>query len=405
VARFLVGWELGGERGHVALLAPVVAALRSLGHDVAVAVKDLSALGGSGSSLAEGTILQAPAWPPPGPEPAGPTSQTVGDDFTCIGLDREVELGLRARAWADLIALTGADVVLAETAPTLLLAARGRCRAIAFGTAYSLPPAGRALPPALDVQRPPAATSLAHEESLRRAFDRVDRGLGGQGLRQFSDLFAVPTWVCNLKELDPYADLRATPAPGPLQLPRLADDALAAGHPGSLGDRVFVYVKPVPALPALMDALASRCRTLELFIPNAPAEVHNPWPHVTLHRTPLDLARRLPEFTAVVHFGGLNLTGEALFAGVPQLILPSHLEQSATALAVHRLGVGHCRVQVPREPEREAERVAIVGELVAAFFGDPSLAARAASFGAALRARQQPSLDGLVALCEATALG
>jgi hypothetical protein len=55
---------------------------------------------------------------------------------------------------------------------------------------------------------------------------------------------------------------------------------------------------------------------------------------------------------------------------------------------------------VPREPEREAERQALVAALVEDFFGDTGLGARAADFGRDLRARQRPSLGGLVDLCE-----
>lgn len=397
-----MGWELGGERGHAALLSPVITALRQRGHEVAVALKDPAALAGA-PGLSGVPLLQAPLWPPPVPGLPGPSSQTVGDDLVSIGIERAVELAPRARAWADLIGQTRADVVLAETAPTLLLAARKLCPGVAFGTAYSLPPAGTPLPPALDVRRPPSPSSLAHEESLRQAFDGVDRQLGGPGLSFFSDLYAVPTWVCNLPELDPYGELRPMPAPGPLVI-RGGGTGVPperAGRP--LHEHVFAYVKPMPVLPALVEALARRCRHLEVFISNAPAQVDNPWPNLTLHRSPIDLSRRLPEFSAVVHFGGLNLSAEALFAGVPQLILPTHLEQSATAMAVARLGLGHARVNVPREPERESERQALVAQLVEEFFADTGLGARAAEYGQSLRARQQPSLEGLVTLCEQTA--
>ncbi len=400
--RFLVGWELGGERGHVALISPVVAALRERGHEVAVALKDPGALSGQHSELLQGRVFQAPAWPPPDPRLQWPASETLGDDLTSAVVCREAEVQLRARAWSDLIELCNADAVLAETAPTLLLAARSRCPAVAFGSAYSLPPPGRALPPVLDVQRQPSAASAAREDALRAAYDSVDRDHGGPGLRWFSDLFAVATWVCNLPELDPYGPLRDTPAAGPLIVPATGGNEPANRTGLPLGDKVFVYAKPFPLLPTLMDALGPRCRQIELFVADAPPDVHNPWPHVRLHRAPVDLAARLHEFSAVVHFGGLNLAAEALFAGVPQLILPLHLEQSATAQAVQRLGAGHGQLRIPREPEREAERRELVAAVVERFFTDSALPARATQCAAALRARQG-SLAGLVSLCEAVA--
>jgi len=393
MATVLLGWELGGERGHLALLEPVAQALRERGHVVHTVVKDPGAVR-AGSALSQGRLLQAPAWPLP--VAGGPASETVGDDFVAAGLGAARQAIANARAWLDLIERLGVDLVLAETAPTLLLAARGRCRAIAFGTAYSLPPPARPLPPALDAARAPSAASLAREEALRVAYDAADRALGGAGLARFADLFDLPAWICNLAELDPYAALRAVPAQGPLTLRAV----VPATRPRALGERVFVYAKPAAVLPALMDALAPRCRHIELFVADAPPQVHNPWPHVILHREPVDLARRLGEFSAVAHFGGLNLSAEALVAGVPQLVLPQHLEQSATAAALQRLGAGHCRLQLPREPERAAELVALVQGLAGEFFADGALAQRAAALGASLRQRQRPSLPGLVALCE-----
>lgn len=399
MANVLVGWELGSERGHAALLEPIVAALMASGHDVTVALKEPAAVSGH-PGFGGARVCRAPAWPPPAPELAGPASLTLADDLVAAGLSGEADLRARALAWVELIEMHGIDLVLAECAPTLLLAAGSRCPAIAFGSAYSLPPSGRALPVVLDNQRQPADSSMAREAALHRVFDRVDRDLGGDGLRRFSDLFAVPTWACNLHELDPYASLRSMPAPGPLRLPVMDEVALANRRFAHSAERVFVYIKPIPALPALMDALAAQCHQLEVFIPNLPASVDNPWPHVTLHREPLDMPRRLPGFSAVVHFGGMNLAAEALFAGVPQLVLPQHLEQAATAVAVARLGLGHCRLNVPREPDREAERQVLVNGLVREFFADTGLALRAADFGSRLRARQQASLPGLVSLCE-----
>jgi len=399
VANVLVGWELGTERGHAALLEPVIEALLARGHEVTVAVKDPAALSGR-RGLAGAQVCQAPAWPPPVPELAGPASQTLADDLVATGLSDEPHLRARALAWADLIETHGIELVLAECAPTLLLAAGARCPAIAFGSAYSLPPPGRPLPVVLDNQRQPSGASLANEAALQRAFDKVDREIGGDGLGSVSELFAVPMWACNLPELDPYRSLRSVPAPGPLRLPLMDEAALANRRFTALGERVFVYVKPIPALPALMDALAAQCRQLEVFIPNLPPMVDNPWPHVTLHREPVDMPARLPEFSAVVHFGGMNLAAEALLAGVPHLILPQHLEQAATAVAVQRLNLGRCQLNVPREPEREAERLVLVGGLVREFFADTGLESRAGDFGYRLRARQRASLPGLMSLCE-----
>lgn len=397
MAKILVGWELGSERGHVALIAPVVHELCQRGHDVSVAVKNLTAISGLRWDRKLVRVFQAPVWPPTAPGQFQPMSQTVGDDLSSVtGICIAEQVQLRAQAWANLIDVFDVDLVLAESAPTLLLAARRRCRALAFGSAYLLPPPGLALPSVADVRIQPSKESAVREEALRKSFHIADRALGGDGLHRFSDIFSVPTWVCNLPELDPYSCLRSTPAPGPLEVPQIDERALRHRVSPSIQDRVFVYAKPSPVLTSLMASIAPRCRQIEVYIANAPANTINTYSNVTLHKVPLDLHRRLPEFSAVVHFGGLNLTAEALFAGVPQLILPQHLEQNATALAVTRLGVGHALPNIPTDPGMEAERLAYVQKLAHQFFTDSTLANRAAEIGAQLRQRQQPSLAGLL---------
>jgi UDP:flavonoid glycosyltransferase YjiC (YdhE family) len=393
VAVVLVGWELGNHRGHAAFLTPIVSELCRRGHEVVTVVKDLSAFG----RPLESRVFQAPIWGIRPPQP-GARSQTVGDDLVANGLAEEHELYVRARAWRDLVESVAPDLVLAESAPTLLLAARNRHPVIAFGSAYLLPPPGLPLPPVMDVQEQRCEASVANEERLRQAFDGVDRLLGGDGLRNFSELFAVRSWVCTLPELDPYDALRESRASGPLQIRKLTGTHSGPRSPRPLGERVFAYLKPAVVVPPLMAALARHCDRIEAYLAGWPPDMPNPWPQAHIHRAPIDIPQRLADYSTVVHFGGQNLTTEALIAGVPQLIVPQHLEQNATALAVQRLGAGHSRVNLPVLPD--SERDAMTGALVAAFFGDRTLPERAAEVGAMLSARSGSSLPGLISACE-----
>jgi UDP:flavonoid glycosyltransferase YjiC (YdhE family) len=57
---------------------------------------------------------------------------------------------------------------------------------------------------------------------------------------------------------------------------------------------------------------------------------------------PVDLSQVLPACRLVVHLGGSGLAAEALLAGVPQLVLVTHVEQHLTGIALERAGIGRC---------------------------------------------------------------
>ncbi len=406
MARILVGWEMGSELGHLEGVVAVGRALRDRGHDVTISLKELWRASGR-TDLDGFQIVQSPVWMGRSKPTSPPPPRSVADALFVSRLDDVEQLTLYVRAWRTLMDLLRPDLVLAQSAPVLLLASRGRCPSIPFGGAYGIPPAGRPIAPCIPIE-PHEVTDAARSEALvLPAFDRVDRLLGNGGIAHLSDLLSTDGWVCNLPELDPYAALRATPAQGPLRLPSVA---IASGSARRPTEHVFVYAKSTPRsrslLKSLFQHLAVTCDRLELYVSNAPDDMRTNAPaHVTIHTAPIDLAARLQEFTTVVHFGGHNLTSEALLAGVPQLLVPQHIEQMATASAVERLGVGFVvRTSMDGKPftERDMEeqgRVALQ-ETLPRFYEAPKLGELAGELGEKLRRVRKPSLDGLLALCE-----
>lgn len=55
---------------------------------------------------------------------------------------------------------------------------------------------------------------------------------------------------------------------------------------------------------------------------------------------PVDLSKLLPTADLVINHASKEMVGEALLAGVPQLVLPSQLEQIETSHLIEALGVG-----------------------------------------------------------------
>jgi UDP:flavonoid glycosyltransferase YjiC (YdhE family) len=109
-----------------------------------------------------------------------------------------------------------------------------------------------------------------------------------------------------------------------------------------------------------------------------------------VHATPPDLATRLRRARLAIHHGGIGTAETALAIGVPQLVLPRHLEQRLTGEALSAAGIG------------EVVRRAAVGRDLApralAMMADEGLATRALEV-----ARAVPRADDPCALAMAAA--
>jgi UDP:flavonoid glycosyltransferase YjiC (YdhE family) len=92
---------------------------------------------------------------------------------------------------------------------------------------------------------------------------------------------------------------------------------------------------------------------------------------------------------AIVHQGGSGTTGQALFAGRPQLIVPFGWDQPDNAVRVERLGAG---IHLPRSAYSVDSAAAELERLLA----DSRFSERAAEIGAQIRTE-----DGLAAACDA----
>lgn len=125
MARFLLAWELGGGMGHVMRLAPIAHALHAQGHALHLVLRDLSGADAALGDLASSprvTLWQAPMWLP---QLRGLPAPAVYAEllFRAGYLDATRLLSL-VRAWQALLDAIAPDLLLADHAPTALLAAR-----------------------------------------------------------------------------------------------------------------------------------------------------------------------------------------------------------------------------------------------------------------------------------------
>ncbi|WP_293883211.1 glycosyl transferase-like UDP-glucuronosyltransferase [Sphingomonas sp.] len=333
MARILIGWELGANRGHIVRIAPVAAKLRSLGHDVAFALQQVDSLG-----LARDTsipVFQAPLWPRLLASAAMPVRGDVSTliDILCrLGLDKPGTLAAVMSGWDALFSAWRPDIVVGDFAPALMCAAHGRTVSISAGTGFVQPPSH------LD-EMPRLAGEPGFDESI--VLDTIDadlRSIGRQPLRALPALFAADHhFVETFAEVDPYDAFRVSA----LCAPGIAPGVFEAS--GS-GDEIFVYgfVATMGRSP-LWESLRKTGKRVRIYVPDSTPEFTAELRRVgfIVEANPVswhDIARRS---RLVVSHGGHGFLCSALLAGLPQMVTYYDLEKQLHAGALATAGLGH----------------------------------------------------------------
>ena len=331
-------WELGGGLGHAGRLKMLAQALLARGHRVSLSLRDLMH---SHALLADLDVpkLQAPVWLHQAvglPSPPGSLAEIL---LHCGYLEPAALRGMVA-GWRAMFELLRPDLVVADFAPTAILAARGMgLRSASVGNGFYSPPPGRPLPPLRDA---PAGRLAASEAQVLRTANAL---LAGRPLQHAAELLLgdLPL-LCTWPELDHYARDEADAAHwlGPNFLPDAR--GLVPPWPPGAGHKVFAYLKAShPSHAAVLQALVEEgCRTL-VYMPEvaggAPAPVASPL--LRYSSGPVALSQALAEVDLCVSHAGEATLAQALLAGVPLLMLPSHAEQFMTARRVALSGAGY----------------------------------------------------------------
>lgn len=211
-------------------------------------------------------------------------------------------------------------LIVADYAPALCLVARGKARVVVVGSGFTVPPLADPLPPIRPWDEAVPGASLDRERRVLAACTAIARANDLLRPECAAELLHDDaTFACCLPPLDPYAHRRPAPTLTPY----------AGGNPPApvpLDERprgsTLVYL---PARHPLAE-IVGQCLGEQLgpALPNRCAE---------------GFLRAVTAARLVVHHGGLGTAQLALLAGIPQLVLPTHLEDHLTARALTRLGV------------------------------------------------------------------
>jgi len=332
MARILLGWDNGLGTGYIDRLLLVADALAGEGHEPIFCVRDLITTAGRLSQVRY-PVLQSPvAIGQLDPITPNFIPGSFGDLLGASNFNNETELTRLMLAWDILFQTIQPELIVAEYAPVMSLAAYGRYRLLAMGHGYILPPPELPQFPIFDYTRSPFAT----QETLLEVCRRV------QAARGVPQIAALPVFlggsahvVTTYPEIDPYDRLRQEKAAGPLesyspfpppaeprfyaylsadfrQLRLVLEGLVNSRLPGS------VYIKRIT--PALRQFLGER--------------------GVSVLNAPPKLEQAVAEASVVIHHGGIATSMAALGIGRPQMLWPQVTDQTVTAQGIETLRVG-----------------------------------------------------------------
>ncbi len=335
--RIVCAWELGGGLGHLGRIAPWADALNARGVAPVLAIRDLRAAADA-KSFAHGVVMQAPVLLH-GPHAAGFDASSYAELLLNAGYGNPATLAMLVRAWRNLLDASGARALIAEHAPTAILAARMMgIPVLHLGDGFTIPPSGT-----LAFGDHASQQSTRFSRAAELVLDSVNQVLASEseppiasldGLLQ-ADIVVLATF----KELDHYRPCRR--------------DIDYAGHFGSgmreafewaeiPVPRVLAYLKPTePGFEATVDLLG-RLPTQTHIYASGLTRANTSASGLGLNWSP----RPLPAIAAmagcdiVICHAGHGMTCASLLAGKPLLMLPTAHEQLLTARNVAELGAG-----------------------------------------------------------------
>lgn len=325
MATILFTWELGGNLGHVTTIGPIARELRSRGHRVVAALRDLA----NAHFLGDVELLPACSH-----YVRQRATITYADLLANAGFADASLLAAHIAAWRNLMRLVQPDVVVCDHSPTALLAAR--CSGIpraTIGTGFCVPPNAHPLQRLI-----PGTSSRDTENHLLENINRFLR------LEKVADLYDGINLLTTYPELDHFGARLDAEYFGAV------DDSDAGAPPvWSQGDgpRVFAYLRPFPGLESLLASLRRRGHSTLAVVRNA--NIPGTTPHAVQLKTAFVKA------SLCICHASHGTTAASLMAGRPVLTFPTQSEQYLLGQAVERLGAG--MIAQPERMEEALDRI------------------------------------------------
>jgi len=348
MAKIVFAWELGSGYGHIAKFLQVAHELSKRGHQIFCIAKELQHLAPRIQS-SRITLLQAPVWQQ---EKVGVTSYCYAELLLNIGYYDNLQIQGKLMAWQSLYDLIKPDLLIAEHAPTALLAAHGRgFPATTLGTGFFTPPACFPAPAFYSDANLGDDQLILFEQKILLQINHALGNLGLPLLKNLTDIFKCDDiFLCTHKELDHYPGRKHAEYLGAhYELP--CNDK--AEWPDHIGPKIFAYLKPgFSEIEKMLQALKL---TEASIIVHAPAFSENllkkySSPHIQFYNNAINIDLIGTQVTLAICHAGHGTITNMLLKGVPLLLIPMQMEQLVLATRVKDLGAAE--IISPMDPIR-----------------------------------------------------
>lgn len=338
MSRILLAWELGAGFGHLGPFLTIAGGLLERGHELHIAAREVASAVAAVGDLPI-AVHQAPLClntygglkDPP---------LNYAEILMRYGYLEPAMLRGLLTAWRALMRAVDADVVLADHAPTALLAAQDLDlpRGL-LGSPFNVPPAIAPTPNMRDWLSVPAQRLADSDAQVLQTINvtrPADRPL--EALHRIFD--GATRFMSGIPELDPYG---ARPADEYLGLRAVSTGSEEPVWPAGDGPKVFAYLHaPYPHLERTLTALSASGARVLVHLLGGNAALMQKHGGARLHFAPalLDFQKVVSACDLCVCHGNVGTTLGMLQGGRPLLLLPVHLEHFLLGRAVARTGAG-----------------------------------------------------------------
>lgn len=338
MARILIAWELGEAFGHLARCLRLAQVLCESGHSVVLALQSVRLPAGH-ALRPDVTVLQAPLTPSP------PTARGWARNYAEVllnsGFADAQDLAARLRSWRGICALVRPDLLIADHAPTALLAAAiAGIPRMPIGEGFGIPPSVKPWPSIRPWEDISEGELIETEERLDGVTRAAQVSLGILSPVSVRALFDRGGVITNFTELDHYPGRGTCSYIGPIGS---FTQAREVSWQFSAARRVLVYLRPqVPGFATIMRALTKVDAEVLCVAPDMPVEMARQFAtrNMRISLVPLSLEKLFEKADLAISYGNSGFSTQALLAGVPLLMRPRYVEQALLARQVETMGAG-----------------------------------------------------------------
>jgi UDP:flavonoid glycosyltransferase YjiC (YdhE family) len=244
-------------------------------------------------------------------------------------------------AWRALFEALSPDLLVADYAPTAIIAAKlSQLPSVAIGDGFVIPPDRDPLPSLQPWRNIPQAVLRSSENAVRDSLNILLREFEQPPIARLAQVFQGDTnLLCTLPELDHFGERRNLSYQGVHET--TVSNQIPQWPKGS-GAKLFVYL---PAqhkqLAPLVNAIRKSGFPTVLYIKDLPAEAKTliNGGCCRLYEQPVHLGTALQNADLVITHGGHGTCAASLLAGTKMLTLPTSLEQHLLAYRLSQAGL------------------------------------------------------------------